>query len=581
MRIKWGKIFLAFLVIWILILLYLFMPLWQARHEQEELLASKLKSAQEELEKLTNENYQLKTLLKKYQGSDADNDDPQANIEDEVKDFAAKLVKGPSLEYEQTRRQIMRDTNEFWWYVRSRLEEALKKSKNDKDLSDWINVTLTDAQHHQKAVLVDLEHLADVDGHADWRLQEAKELEALVQKRITTLQNPDNCATAKKLLCNLNKGCGYGCQLHHAVYCFIVAYGTERTLILKSKGWRYNRNGYEEIFQPLSETCREPSGQKNHWPGSKDSMVVEIPIIDSINPRPRLLPPAIPKDLSDRILRIHGDPIVWWVSQFLKYLLRPQAETAKMLADAEKDQGLTHPVVGVHVRRTDKVGTEAAFHSVEEYMKYVSESTYLRVYFPFIILIGFQVDEYYDKLELKEGKIEEKKVYVATDDPKVLAECRKKFPQYVFIGDQKVSKSAAVSTRYSSNSLKGIITDIHMLSRTDYLVCTFSSQVCRVAYEIMQYLKVDASDNFKSLDDIWYFGGQDEHQQVAVMEHKPGTRDEIELKVGDVVGVAGNHWNGFNKGRNHRTNRIGLYPQYKTREKVKLVDFPTYAHVEL
>ena len=120
-----------------------------------------------------------------------------------------------------------------------------------------------------------------------------------------------------------------------------------------------------------------------------------------------------------------------------------------------------------------------------------------------------------------------------------------------------------------------------MLSRTDYLVCTFSSQVCRVAYEIMQNLKIDASDNFKSLDDIWYFGGQDEHQQVAVMEHKAGTREEIELKVGDVVGVAGNHWNGFNKGRNHRTNRIGLYPQYKTREKVKIVDFPTYAHVEL
>lgn len=560
MRIKWGKIFLAFLVIWILILIYLFVPLWQARHEQEELLASKLKSAQEELEKLSNENYQLKTLLKKYQ--DPENpDEPQANLEDEVKDFAAKLVKGPSLEYEQTRRQIMRDTNEFWWYVRSRLEEALKKAKNDKDLSDWLNVTLKDAQHHVQAVLVDIEHLAAVDGHADWRLQEAKELEALVQKRITTLQNPDNCATAKKILCNLNKGCGYGCQLHHAVYCFIVAYGTERTMILKSKGWRYNRNGYEEIFQPLSETCREPSGQKNHWPGSKDSMVVEIPIIDSINPRPRLLPPSIPKDLSDRIIRIHGDPIVWWVSQFLKYLLRPQAETAKMLAEAEKDQGLTHPVVGVHVRRTDKVGTEAAFHSVEEYMKYV--------------------DEYYDKLELKEGKQAEKKVYVATDDPKVLAECRKKFPQYVFIGDQKVSKSAAVSTRYSSNSLKGIITDIHMLSRTDYLVCTFSSQVCRVAYEIMQYLKVDASDNFKSLDDIWYFGGQDEHQQVAVMEHKPGNRDEIELKVGDVIGVAGNHWNGFNKGRNHRTNRIGLYPQYKTREKVKSVDFPTYAHVEL
>lgn len=191
------------------------------------------------------------------------------------------------------------------------------------------------------------------------------------------------------------------------------------------------------------------------------------------------------------------------------------------------------------------------------------------------------MEEYYQKLEMKEGKLATKRVYVATDDPKVLAECRKKFPDYEFLGDQKATKSAAVSSRYSSNSLKGIISDIHMLSRTDYLVCTFSSQVCRVAYEMMQYLVPDAADNFKSLDDIWYFGGQDEHQQVAVMPHASTNREEMELKVGDVIGVAGNHWNGFNKGRNHRASRVGLYPQYKTREQVKIVDFPTYSHVKL
>jgi glycoprotein 6-alpha-L-fucosyltransferase len=27
-------------------------------------------------------------------------------------------------------------------------------------------------------------------------------------------------------------------QIHHAIYCFVTAYGTERTLILKSQGWR-------------------------------------------------------------------------------------------------------------------------------------------------------------------------------------------------------------------------------------------------------------------------------------------------------------------------------------------------------
>ena len=54
---------------------------------------------------------------------------------------------------------------------------------------------------------------------------------------------------------------------------------------------------------------------------------------------------------------------------------------------------------------------------------------------------------------------------------------------------------------------------------------------------------------------------------------------QIELKVGDVLGVAGNHWDGFNKGRNHRTNRVGLYPEYKTREKLRVVQFPKYEKV--
>ena len=86
----------------------------------------------------------------------------------------------------------------------------------------------------------------------------------------------------------------------------------------------------------------------------------------------------------------------------------------------------------------------------------------------------------------------------------------------------------------------------------------------------MQQHHTDASRRFKSLDDIWYYGGQDEHQQEAILSHKPAHHGEVrrftniitvadnnllfqvELKVGDVIGVAGNHWDGFNKGRNHR-----------------------------
>lgn len=51
------------------------------------------------------------------------------------------------------------------------------------------------------------------------------------------------------------------------------------------------------------------------------------------------------------------------------------------------------------------------------------------------------------------------------------------YPDYEIVGDISIAKSAAVNSRYSENSLSGIITDIHLLSLTDYLVCTFSSQV--------------------------------------------------------------------------------------------------------
>ena len=55
---------------------------------------------------------------------------------------------------------------------------------------------------------------------------------------------------------------------------------------------------------------------------------------------------------------------------------------------------------------------------------------------------------------------------------------RFRFPEYEIISDNKISLSAGVRGRYSDNSLRGIIMDIHFLSLTDYLVCTFSSQVC-------------------------------------------------------------------------------------------------------
>lgn len=52
-----------------------------------------------------------------------------------------------------------------------------------------------------------------------------------------------------------------------------------------------------------------------------------------------------------------------------------------------------------------------------------------------------------------------------------------RYPEYEFISDNSISWSAGLHNRYTENSLRGVILDIHFLSQTDFLVCTFSSQV--------------------------------------------------------------------------------------------------------
>lgn len=57
------------------------------------------------------------------------------------------------------------------------------------------------------------------------------------------------------------------------------------------------------------------------------------------------------------------------------------------------------------MRRTDKINTEAAFHSIEEYM--------------------YWVDLYYQKLE-RVQTVEQRRVYLATDDSNLLPEAKEK-----------------------------------------------------------------------------------------------------------------------------------------------------------
>ncbi len=166
-----------------------------------------------------------------------------------------------------------------------------------------------------------------------------------------------------------------------------------------------------------------------------------------------------------------------------------------------------------------------------------------------------------------------------------------RYPDYLFMYDESIINSAAFSKRKTDEATRGTITDVYFLSQVDFIACTFSSQVhlliyflplcfsytlqiCRMSYALMQSRHEDLSARFGSLDDIFYFGGQRSHDLIANQSYIAQTPKEISIKEGDVIKIAGNHWNGFSMGMNKRTGRKGLYPSYKVHESWKSASFP-------
>lgn len=73
---------------------------------------------------------------------------------------------------------------------------------------------------------------------------------------------------------------------------------------------------------------------------------MNLPIVDYLQPRPSFLPGTIPSDISDRLEKLHGEPHIWWVGQFIKYILRPQPHLQKLIDESKQKSGFEGPIVG-------------------------------------------------------------------------------------------------------------------------------------------------------------------------------------------------------------------------------------------
>ena len=80
---------------------------------------------------------------------------------------------------------------------------------------------------------------------------------------------------------------------------------------------------------------------------SKDDHTIKLPMMQYLSHRPDFMPLAIPDDIADRLKRVHMNPAVWWIGQFVDYLIRPNTDL-KLHLQKEQDQLVfSRPIVGL------------------------------------------------------------------------------------------------------------------------------------------------------------------------------------------------------------------------------------------
>ncbi|VDO98339.1 unnamed protein product [Schistosoma curassoni] len=160
-------------------------------------------------------------------------------------------------------------------------------------------------------------------------------------------------------------------------------------------------------------------------------------------------------------------------------------------------------------------------------------------------------------------------VYLSTDDPNVFTQLTYSYPNYTVYGSQSRSQSANMSTRMSVSSLNNAIIDIIALSMTDFLVCTFSSNICRLAYELMQTRHVDLGDATQLIHSIDMLFHEEDYRRMKFDVIIPDMK--VNLKYGDVVEISKTYWNGSALVKIEQNKFVA--PAYKFRPKINMTGF--------
>lgn len=409
--------------------------------------------------------------------------------------------------YETARRALNRAIFEEHQAYQEYLER-LKKSNHNIDLTN-----IEDCIHSnylETSALID--QFRTFDGLESQRNQALKSVQDEIQEKLKALQNPVNCKQASVLICEgkvnsrQTQSCGWGCMVHFAAKCLQAAYSSQRTMILNASFF-----GLDQYFMPLSDTCQDSDLLQDttyEWPYNMTEKIVKMHQFSNYKghyPAMRGLPPFLPQDLIDRIHWITPDPEKWFTGQFVSYLLRLKDERLK-----------SSKKLAIHVRRGDKI-QEAYFYDVSKYLNHIEDHLQVQ--------------------KCKNSKMDPKpSLFVATDDQTALQDANSFASDFVIFGNETAAELASdILQRFTPETHYNVVQDFFQLANSTHLVCTLSSNLCRLAYEYKLANAPYLMDLYQVVSlDLNPFGDYD-RQYVA--NHDRILHQDLQFTKGDMIYV--------------------------------------------
>ncbi|XP_057305385.1 alpha-(1,6)-fucosyltransferase-like [Hydractinia symbiolongicarpus] len=329
----------------------------------------------------------------------------------------------------------------------------------------------------------------------DFRLSSLGRIRSTIWSQIENLQEAGNCEDKRILHCEvLTEIAGFGSMMHRYGACMQVAYGLGRIAVIKMKQYEHF-GGLERWLLPLSKNCDH---LKNTYKTYKSKCNVHHASCYLKNgydvnntykvlkfrpgpkyPYPRHIPGTIPVVIEAALYRLKiADPKIWFSAQFLGYLLlRANKSFKQRLNDLSKQVKYQYPIVSMHIRHGDKLYYEA---------KYVKEEKFL-----------IAAKSYFQK-----NNILTRRIYVASDDKNIEYKLKKTKQSTNFkiltlpIAYRHKGLQSYKKANFSATIIESILVDTYFLTYSNYTICTYSSNICRLVHMLKQ---ASQPDNLKTI----------------------------------------------------------------------------------